>query len=53
MEEMGPRVEEDMALARELGITGVPTFVVNGVLLGRTPDSTGLSTFLLRLLEGP
>ncbi len=42
-----PRIEEDIELAGELSLFGVPAIAVNGLLLGTPPDSVGL----LRLVE--
>lgn len=34
-----PAVERDIATANDLGLTGTPMFIVNGMLLGSIPDS--------------
>jgi protein-disulfide isomerase len=42
--QVGPRpsIEEDLALARSVGVNATPTFVINGTKLGSTPDSAAL-----------
>ena len=47
-----PQIEEDIAAGRELGIRGVPAFIVQGIKLGRAPDPAGLSDLILKHLEG-
>ncbi len=44
------QIEVDIAAAKELGISGVPAFIVQGTLLGTSPDSAGLSALVLGLL---
>jgi thiol-disulfide isomerase/thioredoxin len=40
------QVELDLAVARALDLTAVPAIILEGTLLGPTPDSTGLSEIL-------
>ena len=52
----GTRPDERIRLDREaglgIGITGVPSIILNGTLLGPTPDSAGLSAVVLHELTG-
>ena len=47
------RISRDVLAAQELGIRGVPTFIVNGLLLGQTPDSIRWHQIFQEALDEP
>lgn len=46
-----PRIEEDLALAESIGATWTPSFVIDGVLQGSTPDSLQLFELVRERLQ--
>ncbi len=46
-----PGIEEDKSIGEELGIRSTPRFILQGVLLGASPDSAGLSELVRGHLE--
>ncbi len=46
------QIELDLAAARALDLTAVPAIILEGTLLGPTPDSTGLSEIVRNRLRG-
>lgn len=45
-----PQIAADRAEGEKLGIQFVPTFIIQGTMLGRSPDSAGLSDLVRRYL---
>jgi len=50
--EVSHRIADDMEQVETLGLTGTPSFIVDGTLLGSPPDSAGMFALVASALEG-